>query len=120
MRMRPPEAPNNQRREGQPYPPPNRRPALRRGVVKPETPSGCAYYLLLFTWCGAAFVRHMDPAGRAGSTWNTATGIMFAVGVGLVVAGLWTLIFPPRDRLQGGWITVVGGLAVSGALWGLW
>lgn len=100
--------------------PSSRRPARRRGLVKPETPGGCAYYLLLVAWCIAAFVRHTDPAGQAGTTWNTATGVMFAVGVGLIVTGLWTFFFPPRDRLQGGWITVVGGLAVSGALWGLW
>lgn len=120
MRMQPPEAPNEEPPRAQPSPPSNRRPAPRRGIVKPETPGGCAYYLFLFTWCIAAFIRGTDSAGQAGATWHTATGVMFAVGVGLVATGIGTLLFPPRDLLQGGWITVFGGLAVMGALWGAW
>ena len=125
-RSQPPEAPKDEPPGTPPYPPPqrpnpsNRQPAPRRGIVKPETPGGCAYYLLLLTWCIAAFVRHTDAAGPAGSTWNTATGVMFAIGVGLVVTGGWSLLLPPRDLLQGGWITVIGGLAITGALWGGW
>lgn len=120
MRVRPPEASNDRQARMQPNQPPNRRPAPRRGIIKPETPGGCAYYLLLLSWCVAAFARHTDVSGQAGTTWQTATGIMFAVGVGLVVTGLWTLVLPPRDRLQGGWITVVGGLAITSAVWGAW
>lgn len=122
MQTRPPEAPKDQPPEAWPNTPRNRnrRPAPRRGIVRPETPNGCAYYLFLFAWCIAAFARHMDPAGQSGTTWHTATGVMFALGVGIVVTGIWTLITPPHDRLQGGWITVIGGFAVSGALWGAW
>lgn len=120
MRTRPPDTSSDQPPGLRPYPPSNRRPTPRRGIVRPETPTGCAYYLFLFTWCIAAFVRHTDPNGQAGSTWHTATGVMFAVGVGLLVTGTWTLLSMPRERLQGGWITVIGGLAIAGALWGGW
>lgn len=120
MQPPPPDAPKDQPPGMWPNAPQNRQPAPRRGIVRPETPTGCAYYLFLLTWCIAAFVRHTDPAGHGGTTWNTASGVMFAVGVGLVVTGIWTLIAPPRDRVQGGWITIIGGFAITGALWGPW
>lgn len=123
MQTRPPEAPNDPNsaaRGNQPYPPPNRRPARRRSIVNPATPGGCAYYLLLLAWCVGLVVRQTDPAGRSGATWNTGTGVMFAAGVGLVATGLWTLFVPPRSRLAGGWMAVLGVLAIFDAIWGIW
>lgn len=120
MHTPPPDAPENDsppyRRD--PYQRPLPRPRGR--IVRPETPTGCVYYLFLLVWCIAAFVRHVFSDGPAGATWRTASGIMFAVGVGLMLVGLWTLFSPPRDRLQGAWITVVGSLAIVGATWGGW
>lgn len=120
MQSRPPSAPEHERAPYQRDPYRRPPPQPRRGIVRPETPTGCAYYLLLLTWCIAAFVRHTSPDGQTGATWHTASGIMFAVSVGLIVTGLWTLLSPPRDRLQGIWITVIGSLAVIGATWGGW
>ncbi len=120
MQGRPPDAPEN---ETSPYQrDPFGRPAAprRRGLVRPDTPAGCVYYLFLLVWCVAAFVRHTSPDGQAGATWHTASGVMFAVGVGLMLVGLWTILSPPRDRLQGAWITVVGSFAIVGATWGGW
>jgi protein-S-isoprenylcysteine O-methyltransferase Ste14 len=96
-----------------------RPPAPRRTAVQMNSPTGCVYYLLLLTWCVAAAIRH-SGGGQAGASWRTTSGIMFAVGVGLLVTGLWTLTTPPRDRLQGWWITIIGGLAIGGAIWGVW
>ena len=120
MQARPPGAADNESSPSQRDP--VRRPPLprRRGLVRPETPTGCIYYLFLLTWCVAAFVRHTSSSGAAGVTWHTASGIMFAVGVGLMLVGLWTVFSPPYDRPQGLWITVVGGLAIAGATWGGW
>lgn len=120
MQIQPPNAPENESPRIQRDAYRRQMPQGRRGIVRPETPTGCVYYLLLLVWCIAAFVRHVAVGGQGGATWHTASGVMFAVGVGLLLTGLWTLFSPPHDRPQGLWITVIGSLAIIGATWGGW
>ena len=97
---------------------PASQPATRRMIVPPNTPIGCVYYLLLITWCIAAATRHGFV--RNSPNWTTASGVMFAVGVGLVATGLSRFWWAPRDKLQGSWITIAGSLAIWAAIWGTW